>query len=305
MTIPVITKPPTPGHLVYQTLTSEVSAKSLVIDLLSTMPPDHPVAVGALVRAAAMFGIGENSMRVALARLRTRSLVKSDKRGFYSLSRAAYPVNHEVRGWATVERGIAPWDGSYIAVETGGVTRRSARVRDRALRLLGFKALTLSLQIRPNNLVGDVDACRERLLRLGFKNEPIVFRMSCLDLPIERLARGLWDVEQLNAGYNETRERLSASALELPGMSSEAAMIESFCVGGEAVRQIVLDPLLPEEIVNAEARAAMINEMRRYDRLGREAWKEWAGTTVSLEHSPVDTGTMEPTPKDALEVGTV
>lgn len=291
----------------YQSLTSEVSAKSLVIDLLSTMPPDYPVAVGALVRAAAMFGIGENSMRVALARLRTRSLVESDKRGFYTLSRAAYPVNHEVRGWATVERGIAPWDGSYIALETGGVTRRdgrSARVRDRALRLLGFKALTLSLQIRPNNLVGDVDACRERLLRLGFKNEPIVFRMSSLDQPIERLARGLWDVEKLNKGYNETRERLKASALELPGMSPEAAMIESFCIGGEAVRQIVLDPLLPEEIVNAEARTAMINEMCRYDRLGREAWKGWAGTTVSLEHSPVDTGTMEPTPKDVLEVGT-
>ena len=67
----------------YQLPDFRVSAKSVAIDLLSTMPPRYPVAVGALVRAAAALGIGENSMRVALARLRARGLVESDERGLY------------------------------------------------------------------------------------------------------------------------------------------------------------------------------------------------------------------------------
>ena len=48
-------------------------------------------------------------------------------------------------------------------------------------------------------------------------------------------------------------------------------------MGGAAIRQIVLDPLLPEPIVVAKDRAALLDAMLRYDRIGRRIWAGWLG----------------------------
>ena len=102
------------------------SAKSLILDLLSTLPPRRPVPVGALVRAGAMFDLGENRLRVALARLRSRGLVESDERGLYRLGAAAHAVSRQVRSWRTLEETVCPWDGSWVAVDLEP-RRRSGR----------------------------------------------------------------------------------------------------------------------------------------------------------------------------------
>jgi len=34
----------------------------------------------------------------------------------------------------------------------------------------------------------------------------------------------------------------------------------------------------------------MVEEMRRYDRIGRDTWKAWAVASVELERSPADVG---------------
>ena len=65
-------------------------------------------------------------------------------------------------------------------------------------------------------------------------------------------------------------------------------MAEAFRLGGEAVRQIVLDPLLPAPIVDTGKRHALVESMRRYDVLGRHYWKGWAGEVVELEQTPGD-----------------
>ncbi len=67
-------------------------------------------------------------------------------------------------------------------------------------------------------------------------------------------------------------------------------MSESFRLGGEAVRQIVLDPLLPEPIVDVSARRALVEAMQRYDQIGRHYWKAWAGESVALQQSPAAIG---------------
>lgn len=270
-----------------------VSAKSLAIDLLSTMPPRYPVAVGALVRGASVLGIGENSMRVALARLRARGLVESDERGLYRLSGVAQPVNRMVRSWRSIEQSVAKWDGSWLAVEMSGLPRgdrKRSRLRIRALRLLGFEALTPALRIRPDNLEGGVGVVHERLVALGYTPVPIAFKLSDLDSDLDARARSLWDVASLEAGYRASRERLVESIERLPSLSEAEAMAETFRLGGEAVRRIVLDPLLPEPIVDTRARRALVDAMRRYDRFGRDCWKAWAGESVLLERSPVEVG---------------
>ena len=115
-----------------------------------------------------------------------------------------------------------------------------------------------------------------------------MFRISELDGGCDRRARALWDAGALEIGYESTRARLEASAAGLPALAREAAMTESFLLGGEAVRQIVLDPLLPAPIVDTSKRRALVDAMRRYDGLGRRFWKSWAGESVALEQSPGD-----------------
>src|SRR5262249_14914529 len=42
--------------------------------------------------------------------------------------------------------------------------------------------------------------------------------------------------------------------------------------GGRVIRQLVLDPLLPEPLAPEALRRELAQAMRRYDRLGRRAW---------------------------------
>jgi hypothetical protein len=63
----------------------------------------------------------------------------------------------------------------------------------------------------------------------------------------------------------------------LEKLSAGEAMVESFNVGGRALRQLILDPLLPEEIHPTAEREALFAAMTEYDRLGRLAWAELLG----------------------------
>ena len=67
-------------------------------------------------------------------------------------------------------------------------------------------------------------------------------------------------------------------------------MVESFLLGGRVIRQIVLDPLLPEPMVPAAERTALVDAMRPYDRAGRACWASFMrGFDVLPEaRAPVD-----------------
>src|SRR5262249_48150841 len=84
--------------------------------------------------------------------------------------------------------------------------------------------------------------------------------------------RRLWDVRSLRRGYREAHAALVASEARLPALPTHEAMVESFLLGGRTIRQLVLDPLLPESLVPAAARVAPVAAMRRYDRVGRACW---------------------------------
>lgn len=52
-------------------------------------------------------------------------------------------------------------------------------------------------------------------------------------------------------------------------------MVETFLVGGRAIRQIALDPCLPEAIAPESEYHALVETMRAYDRTGRAHWREF------------------------------
>jgi phenylacetic acid degradation operon negative regulatory protein len=255
------------------------TAKSLILDLLSTLGRKS-APVRALVEAAGLFGIEGNNVRVTLARLLADGLVDRDERGLYRPGPGASAVNDQIRSWRRLEERLRRWDGGWVGVHTGGLVRGDAgrrRRRERALRFLGFRTLAPGLELRPDNLAGGVTAVRQQLSGLGLEPGAPVLRLSELDATTEQRARDLWDAAALATSYRDWVARIEASAERLPRLPRGEAMVESFTLGGDAIRQLVLDPLLPEPIVPARERRALVSAMRRYDALGRRIWTGWLG----------------------------
>jgi phenylacetic acid degradation operon negative regulatory protein len=251
------------------------TAKSLTLDLLSTIG-ERWMPVRALVAAAGHFDIEENSLRVALARLLAAGMVERDERGEYRLGRRASAVQQQVRSWRTIEDRVRPWDGGWIGVHTGALRRESRSTlerRRRALRFLGFRELAPGLEVRPDNLSASREELHRELTALGLPSAAPVFSMEMIDGDSDAKARELWDGDALVAGYRRSRAELAGSEARLPELSAHEAMVESFLLGGRVIRQIVLDPLLPEPIVPAAERRELVAAMRRYDKLGHACWR--------------------------------
>jgi phenylacetic acid degradation operon negative regulatory protein len=272
------------------------TAKSLILDLLSTAR-GGVMPVRALVAAAALFEIGENGVRVELARLSARGLVQRNERGQYGLARAAAPVHERVSGWKDLETAHVEWTGGWIAVHTSGLPRRdraALRRRERALRFVGLRELHAGLWVRPDNLRGGVAKVTQVLRSLGLEASAPTFVMTELEPDLETRARGLWDTEALRADYRELVDALAASerVIAVSERASDAregtieardgaratpaehALVESFLLGGRAIRTLALDPLLPEPLVPSAERRALVEAMQRYDRVGRRLWAE-------------------------------
>lgn len=253
------------------------SPKSAILDLLQSLR-GRSLPVRALVEAGALLGLQENGVRVALARLCARGLVERDGPGRYRLAAGAQPISRRVGGWSTADQRAVRWDGGWVAVHTPGAAGRDKATRRgdaRALAFVGFARLAPGLWIRPDNLRGGVAETRRALHELGLDPAVPVFGLAELDEKTEARARKLWDGDAVAAAQRREREALERSAGRLERLSREAAMVETFLVGGRAIRQIALDPCLPEAISPEAERRALVAAMREYDKAGRACWREF------------------------------
>ncbi len=269
------------------------TAKSFVLDLLSTLRRGS-MPVSALVEAGELFGIGENSIRVALTRLRAAHQIERDARGRYRLGEGARSVARVVTSWRESGRRLRRWDGGWVGVLEGtgpsGGAKAELRRRVRALRFLGFRTLKASLSVRPDNLRGGCSALQGELADLGLPAGDLLFELRALDTLTEARARDLWSAEPLRHGHRKLRAELEKSAAGLATLPVARAMVESFLLGGRVIQQLVLDPLLPNAIVSGAERRELLESMRRYDRLGRNAWAGFlARFDVPHHAAPADT----------------
>ena len=180
-----------------------VSAKAVILELLAAGPSiyDKSIPVRLLVRAASVFDIAENSVRVAVVRLCAEGLLESPERGRYCLGPAAEAVTTKIRGWQTIRDRIGRWDGGWIGVFTADQSRtdRSAlRKRLQALKLHGFQPLRPGFHIRPSNLNTPLAELRAALNRLGLEDNSPVFNITKLDTAEDAQARQLWDTESIS-----------------------------------------------------------------------------------------------------------
>lgn len=254
-----------------------VSAKSVLLEVLSAGESIYKgvLPVRSLVQAASVFDIAENSVRVAIVRLRAEGLLESPGRGEYRLGPSAQVVNDKIHGWRTVSTRVGDWDGSWAAVFTADLSRTdrpALRRRLRALRFLGFEELKPGLFLRPNNLTHGIDGVREELAALGLDSDASVFRMEQLSADQERRARALWDSPSLEETYSKLHGELSHSMGRLEELPLDASLREVFLLGREGIRHVVLDPLLPNPLVDEGKRSAMVGTLQDYCDKGTNLW---------------------------------
>lgn len=255
----------------------KVNARHLILDLLLARQ-GQSIAAREVIQAAQLFGISANATRVALARLAADDLVMASGRGRYLLGTHARDLAGDIATWRQIEHRLRPWQGDYIGVLTSQLGRsdRSALARrERALQLLGFRALDKGLHVRPDNIEADVSAVCERLRRLGLEDSAPVFLISRWQQPDDTAVRQLWQSPDRDAAYRQHCETLEAWLTRAPGLDPADAARESFLLGGRAIRDLVYDPLLPDAFVDATARQRFFDAVRRYDAAGHAIWRRF------------------------------
>ncbi len=256
---------------------AELSAPELILSLVdSASQPLLPAA--RLVAAGALFGIDAGAIRVAAARLVKKGVLLQESRGVYRVGTRGDPLRRRVLAWSRVEDQLRPWDGRWFAVFTGHLRRSDkslVRARERALRLRGFAELEPGLSVRPANLRVSLAELRADLVAWGLDEGARLLRIDAQD-PERPLEPGaLWDVAGLEAGYRANLARLEASQARLPHLDVEARARETLLVGRRVMHDILLDPLLPETVVDTALRRRVIDAMKVYDRLGKASWREF------------------------------
>jgi len=255
---------------------SSPAPKSLILNLMRAAE-GRPVTAADAVTSAALFGIRENSVRVTLVRLAAAGLIESAGRGTYKLGPQAADLAHDLSGWRHSEERVIDWSGAWIMVSTGALGRSdrvALRRRDRALALLGFKALDSGLYVRPDNLKGRSAGARERLRRLGLESTAPVFTATDLDAELDAKARGLWQGEALTQGYLHTRQKLENWLSRWQDLELEVAARECYLLGNEAIRQLIFDPLLPDPLVDRQVRREFTQSVLTFDQTGHEIWRK-------------------------------
>lgn len=249
--------------------------RKLILNLLLAADGAALTAADA-VRACGFFGIRENSVRVALARLGAEGLVASAGRGTYQLGPGAVNVAQALASWRQAESRVRPWSGGWVMVSTGSLGRSdrvALRQRERALALAGLQDLDGSLHVRPDNLQGGAAGLRERLRHLGLPDQAPVFAAHDLDPAMDARARTLWQGQALSAAYAQTMHTLAAWLARAHELEPEVAARESYLLGNEAIRQLVYDPLLPEPLVDTSRRRSFIESVIAFDEAGRQIWR--------------------------------
>lgn len=255
----------------------DITARELILALIDSTAVESLTA-GYFIAAGNLFDLESSSVRVALARLiKDNSLVQVE-RGVYGLGSRGGELHSMVRNWSGVERGLKEWNGGWLVAFLGHLKRTNksqVRGRERALRLLGFGATDFGLWLRPDNLVEPLTTTRSRLVQLGLDDTAMLASIAELQPPQAIDSQYLWQTRALEATYRDLLAQLKASTRQLKSLDDASAARETLLLGRMVTRQILLDPLLPREMVDQNMRRALIEAMRGYDRLGRRYWVEF------------------------------
>jgi phenylacetic acid degradation operon negative regulatory protein len=214
-----------------------LTARSVLLSaLLGTEPPE--LAVGRLVALAALFGITENSTRVALSRM-TRAGEVAAVNGMYRL--AGRLLDRQASQRASRAPTLRDWDEHWtlVALVTPGADAAERTAARAALLAAHLAEQREGLWLRPTNL--DVVLPRTVAARS--------YRYVAVpEGDPRRLAAALWDLKSWAKAAERLRRRLRTLQPDLEeGRASTLA--PGFVVSAAVLRHLRADPLLPPALV--------------------------------------------------------
>ncbi len=248
-----------------------LTARSVIAStLLGTSPPQLPGRL--LVRAGALFGLAEGTVRTALSRMVAAGELTTDD-GTYALAGpllARQARQDESRRAAVA---TADWDGTWAMAVVYGDPRSAAqrselRAAAGALRLAELRE---GVWLRPDNLDPD---------RLPASSA--VLATQCARLTVnpdepgpEALATSLWDLDGWAARAAALRARMDGIVAALEVGDTEA-LAPGFVLSASVLRLTQADPLLPDSLLPAGwPGAALRAEYDRYDAAYQSLLRAW------------------------------
>ncbi len=251
--------------------------RRLILVLLDT-DPQLMTQSKMLVRAGEAFGFSTNQMRVALSRLVAEGLLDKPARGLYRLNNQGALLHREIQRWRNLEQQRVKWRGDWCAVVTDSLASEGStlwRHQLRALTLRGMARWRPGLWVRPANLRGGSQQLLEDLRHLGLDALQGSFTVQQADPACLRQLSGLWDCTALNRGYQQQSQQIHAAIKRLDRLSVRKALVDTLKVGSAAVRLLLTDPLLPDEMVDGAKRQEVTAAMTKYDDAGKQLWRQF------------------------------
>jgi phenylacetic acid degradation operon negative regulatory protein len=254
---------------------TNASPKQLILGLMLAAKGKE-VKAAHMVLACNLFGVSENSTRVALARLVAENQLKSAGRGVYTLGKHALSAGRDVQEWTSRLKATCKWNGNFYAVYTahlGRSNRKQLQVREKSLNLLGFREYQPGLFIRPANLCSGLESLAARLPEQGPGQKPVVFELVPAGEAQLKDMQKLWDIRKLEKYYNSQLKKLNDWMQGYSRMKLEKAARDAYLLGSQAIYEVRRDPLLPAEWIDADARQAFFESVVRFDQTGTTVWR--------------------------------
>jgi phenylacetic acid degradation operon negative regulatory protein len=246
----------------------------LLMDVLS-VPAGRTVSARALCVAGFHLGFPENAVRVALTRLVQQKKIAKVGRGAYAMHPSRMALALDVADWRARFTGMCDWRGDWIAVAgtaQPAAPRAAKRAHERALALRGFRAWKPGLYLRPDNLVGGVEALTETLSNLGLAPGAQLLRLHPLRPEQYRQAVALWDARALQDDYRRLLDQLRDDERGRPGLPAGEAARRSLLIGRGVIARLARDPLLPRELLEGDDRDALVAAIHDYQKESRLLW---------------------------------
>lgn len=251
-----------------------ITAKTLVLSMLQASR-NQAMPVKTLILIGELFGFSGNRIRVCTARLLQEGTIQSDGRGLYQLSSKAARVSRYIDRWWQGENRLKHWSGDWLCCLLPKMAGRKLSIAVRGFDLLGFKEGLPGLWVRPDNLTLELEEVTSLHAKVG-KTEPgeMFVGSGFQRRLIEQWAENLWPVATILEKQLQFLEKMEQSANQLDKMSPEKALLESFLIGSEAIQLLVMDPLLPVEMMDNRSRIKLTEMMLDYDGIGKRIWSK-------------------------------
>jgi len=252
----------------------DFSVEDLILAVLHAVSMEK-VPQHMLIQIGEYMGLSADVIKLSLDDLIKRDYIESDDDLAYSILPKRTLFSQHFEQWRLSEKRRIPWDGSWIVCE---LPKAPENTSDRkkslwALGLLGFRKSDRGM-LRPNNLLGGIDALRIKLSIFGIEDSAELYSINDYSEYIQdHLKTNIWPIDQLNEKYDQNYLKVETGLEMINGTVSKTVLIYALKTGYEGITLLATDPLLPEEMQDPSSRIKLTRIMKEYESLGKKYWE--------------------------------